>query len=96
MTAVITIVTILVTSVLFRGMLGRLSILVGVLVGYGAAWVQGQIDFTTVGQADCARFVADHGLAVDDLFTERWSLDQAVEAYKLFDGQTSGKAVFDI
>lgn len=51
LTAVITIVTILLTSVLFRGMLGRLSILIGVLVGYGAAWIQGQIDFSTVAEA---------------------------------------------
>ena len=65
LTAVITIVTILVTSVLFRGMLGRLSILVGVLVGYGAAWVQGQIDFTTVGQADWVGLPEFHAPAFD-------------------------------
>jgi threonine dehydrogenase-like Zn-dependent dehydrogenase len=57
--------------------------------------IMGSWTFSTVGQADCARFIADRGLAVDELFTERWSLDQAVDAYKLFDTQTSGKAVFD-
>ena len=56
--------------------------------------ILGSWTFSTVGQADCARFVADRGLAVDELFTERWSLDQATEAYRLFDGQASGKAVF--
>jgi threonine dehydrogenase-like Zn-dependent dehydrogenase len=57
--------------------------------------IMGSWTFSTVGQGECARFVADRGLAVDDLFTEHWSLHQAVDAYKLFDAQTSGKAVFD-
>jgi (R,R)-butanediol dehydrogenase/meso-butanediol dehydrogenase/diacetyl reductase len=56
--------------------------------------IVGSWTFSTVGQAECARFVAEHGIAVDDLFTERWPLDQAVEAYQLFDQQSSGKAVF--
>jgi threonine dehydrogenase-like Zn-dependent dehydrogenase len=50
--------------------------------------------FSTVGQADCAQFVADRKIRVDDLFTDRWRLDQAEEAYKLFDTQTTGKGVF--
>lgn len=58
--------------------------------------VIGSWTFSTVGQADCARFIADRGLAVDDLFTERWTLDQAEEAYLLFDKQSSGKAVFEM
>jgi threonine dehydrogenase-like Zn-dependent dehydrogenase len=54
----------------------------------------GSWTFSTVIQADCARFVADHKIAVDHLFTDRWKLAQAEEAYKLFDRQTSGKGVF--
>jgi threonine dehydrogenase-like Zn-dependent dehydrogenase len=50
--------------------------------------------FSTVGQADCARFVAERGIDVDRLFTQRWRLDQAEEAYRLFDTQTTGKGVF--
>ena len=53
----------------------------------------GSWTFSTVGQADCARFVADRGIPVDRLFTHRWRLDQAEEAYRLFDAQTTGKAV---
>ena len=45
-------------------------------------------------QADCVRFIADHGLEVDKLFTDRWTLEQADEAYKAFDKQASGKGVF--
>ena len=48
---------------------------------------------STVGQADCARYIADRGIDVDRLFTHRWKLDQAEEAYQLFDKQTSGKGV---
>ena len=54
----------------------------------------GSWTFSTTGQAECAGFVADRKIAVDDLFTHRWRLDQAVEAYRLFDAQTSGKGVF--
>jgi len=50
--------------------------------------------FSTVGQADCARFVSDRKIPVDDLFTQRWRLEQAEEAYRLFDTQTTGKGVF--
>ena len=44
--------------------------------------------------ADCIRFIADHGLEVDRLFTDRWTFDQAEEAYKAFDKQAAGKGVF--
>jgi threonine dehydrogenase-like Zn-dependent dehydrogenase len=37
--------------------------------------------------------VADRNVAVDKLFTHRWRLDQAEEAYRLFDSQTTGKGV---
>ncbi len=53
----------------------------------------GSWTFSTIGQADCARYVADREIDIDRLFTERWKLDQAEEAYKLFDKQTSGKGV---
>jgi len=50
--------------------------------------------FSSIGQAECARFVSDRGIDVEGLFTESWRLDQAEEAYKLFDTQTTGKGVF--
>jgi threonine dehydrogenase-like Zn-dependent dehydrogenase len=37
--------------------------------------------------------VVDHNVTVDKLFTHRWRLDQAEEAYRLFDTQTAGKGV---
>ena len=56
--------------------------------------IVGSWTFSTVGQAECARFIAERGIEVDALFTHRWSLDQAAEAYRLFDTQTTGKGVF--
>ena len=56
--------------------------------------VMGSWTFSTVVQAECARFIADRKIAVDGLFTHRWQLAQAEEAYRLFDTQTSGKGVF--
>ncbi|MFE6971384.1 uracil-xanthine permease family protein [Isoptericola sp. NPDC057653] len=55
-TAVITLAAIILVTVLFKGILGRLSILVGVLVGYVAALLQGEVDFTDVKKADWLGF----------------------------------------
>ena len=54
----------------------------------------GSWTFSTVGQKECTDFVADRGIDVDKLFTHKWNLEQADEAYKLFDQQTEGKGVF--
>jgi len=53
----------------------------------------GSWTFSKQGQAECAEFVADRKVNVEKLFTHRWKLEQAEEAYKLFDTQTTGKAV---
>lgn len=53
----------------------------------------GSWTFSTVGQGECARFIADRGIEVDKLFTHRWKLEQAKEAYELFDHQSAGKGV---
>lgn len=53
----------------------------------------GSWTFSKQGQAECAEFIADRKVDVEKLFTHRWRLDQAEEAYKLFDTQTVGKGV---
>lgn len=53
----------------------------------------GSWTFSVQGQADCAEFVADFDIPVEKLFTHRWRLDQAEEAYRSFDTQTTGKGV---
>ena len=50
--------------------------------------------FSAVGQQECARFVADRKLPLKRLLTHRFRLEQADEAYRLFDTQTTGKGAF--
>ncbi|WP_077488244.1 uracil-xanthine permease family protein [Sinomonas mesophila] len=50
-TALVTLLAIILVSVLFRGILGRLSILVGVVIGYGVAVARGEVDFSKVDAA---------------------------------------------
>src|SRR5881296_2551261 len=50
--------------------------------------------FSAVGQEECARFVADRKIPLARLLTHRFRLEQADEAYRLFDTQTTGKGVF--
>jgi threonine dehydrogenase-like Zn-dependent dehydrogenase len=54
----------------------------------------GSWTFSVVGQAECTRFIAERKIPVDRVFTHQWRLDQAEEAYRLFDTQTTGKGVF--
>jgi threonine dehydrogenase-like Zn-dependent dehydrogenase len=53
----------------------------------------GSWTFSKQGQAECAEFIAERNVDVERLFTHRWRLEQAEEAYRLFDTQTTGKAV---
>jgi len=53
----------------------------------------GSWTFSAAGQRDCAQFTAERKLPVDELFTHRFAFDEADDAYKLFDTQTTGKAV---
>lgn len=56
--------------------------------------IYGSWTFSTAGLAEVADFVVERDVPMDDLITHRFRLDQAVEAYELFDGATTGKAVF--
>lgn len=47
-TALVTLGSIVLISVLFRGMIGRLSILLGVVIGYLTAVVRGEVDFSAI------------------------------------------------
>jgi (R,R)-butanediol dehydrogenase / meso-butanediol dehydrogenase / diacetyl reductase len=54
----------------------------------------GSYTVSEVGMKQCAQFIADHGVDVDKLFSDRWDLDQADQAYQEFDKQSGGKGVF--
>jgi NCS2 family nucleobase:cation symporter-2 len=51
LTAVITLAAVILCTVLFRGVLGRLSIFLGVIIGYVAAVFFGEVDFSQVAGA---------------------------------------------
>jgi len=55
----------------------------------------GSWTFSAMGMAECARFVADSRIKLERIFTHRWRLDQAAEAYRVFDAQSSGKGVIE-
>ncbi|MGY5764209.1 uracil-xanthine permease family protein [Brachybacterium sp. DNPG3] len=51
-TAVVTLVAVVLCTALFKGLLGRISVLLGVIVGYVFAVIRGEVDFTGVKEAD--------------------------------------------
>ncbi len=51
LTAVVTLAAVVISAVLFKGILGRLSIFIGVIVGYIAALIQGEVAFDEVATA---------------------------------------------
>lgn len=56
--------------------------------------IYGSWTFPTVGLAECARFIDERKVAIEDLITHRYKLDQAVEAFEEFDRGSTGKCVF--
>ncbi|HJB09407.1 MAG TPA: NCS2 family nucleobase:cation symporter [Candidatus Brachybacterium merdavium] len=50
-TATVTLFAVVLCTALFKGMLGRVSVLLGVLVGYGVAVLRGEVDFAPVAEA---------------------------------------------
>lgn len=50
-TATVTLFAVVLCTALFKGMLGRISVLLGVLIGYGVAVLRGEVVFTPVGEA---------------------------------------------
>jgi threonine dehydrogenase-like Zn-dependent dehydrogenase len=56
--------------------------------------VFGSWTFSVSGLAECAEFAARRNVAVDRIFTGRWRLEEAEEAYRVADAQNGGKGVF--
>lgn len=50
-TALVTLFAVVLCTALFRGILGRISVLLGVIVGYAFAAVRGEVDFSRVAAA---------------------------------------------
>lgn len=53
--------------------------------------IYGSWTMSTVGLAEVAGYVVDHDIPLKEIFTHRWSLDQAPAAYELFDAGQTGK-----
>lgn len=51
LTTFLTVLAVVIATVAFKGLLGRLSILVGLVAGYLVALLQGQVDFSAVSEA---------------------------------------------
>ncbi|MDF0753261.1 uracil-xanthine permease family protein [Gardnerella greenwoodii] len=64
-TALVTLVAVMLIAVIFRGLLGRLNILLGVLVGYAYACWRGQVDFSQIENASWIGFPKFHTPQVD-------------------------------
>ena len=54
----------------------------------------GSWTFSAMGMQECAEFIAETGIALERIFSDRWRIEQADEAYQSFDTQTTGKGVF--
>ena len=80
-------------TVCFVGAGGQVTIDVGPDLMQRQLTVFGSWTFSTVGQAECARFAVDRNVAVDRIFTHRWTREDAAQAYRVADNQTSGKGV---
>jgi threonine dehydrogenase-like Zn-dependent dehydrogenase len=53
----------------------------------------GSWTFSKSGQDECARFIAEHKVPVEQLITHRFELADAAAAYQQFDKQTMGKGM---
>lgn len=58
--------------------------------------IYGSWTFSTHGLAECARFIADRKVGLQRIITHRFTLEQANEAFRTFEGGTTGKCVFAV
>src|SRR5256885_8169099 len=54
----------------------------------------GSWTFSAMGMQECAEFIAKKKIPLERIFSHRWRLEQAGEAYRGFDQQASGKGGF--
>jgi threonine dehydrogenase-like Zn-dependent dehydrogenase len=55
--------------------------------------LMGSWTFSTHIQDDCTRFIAERGVPLDKIITDRWPMSRAEEAYTKFDKQQMGKGM---
>ncbi|MBL3698851.1 uracil-xanthine permease family protein [Leucobacter luti] len=69
-----TLIAILLITVLFRGLIGRLSIVLGMAVGYAIAFFAGLVDFSAVGDAAWVGLPAFHAVGNPFADPSLWGL----------------------
>lgn len=80
-------------TVVFVGMGGHLNVNITDHLIRKQVNLKGLWTFSRAELAACAEFVVHNKVDVTKVFSHRWQLDQADEAYRLFDRQHSRKAV---
>lgn len=58
--------------------------------------IYGSWTFSTVGLAECAQFIVDRDVRLQRIITHRFTLNQADEAFRVFEAGATGKCVFAI
>ena len=76
------------------GVGGELRVEVSPDVIFRQLSIVGHWTFSKTIQADCADFIAERDIDLDRIFTHQWDINQAAEAYSLFDEGNTGKGVF--
>ena len=51
--------------------------------------------FSMASYSDEVEFLLRHPIPLDEIITHRFKLEQAVEAFSLFDSGASGKVIFE-
>ena len=78
----------------YLGVGGPATIDVGRDIIFKVATIYGSWTFSKSELIEIARFMVDARVPLKQLITHRYSLDQAEEAFRSFDGATTGKCVF--
>ena len=80
----------------YVGIGGPASIDINQDVIFKVAEIYGSWTFSKAELLEISRFMIDAKVPLENLITHRFALDQAVEAFQLFDGATTGKCVFEM
>lgn len=80
--------------VCFVGEGGTVTLNVSPQVIHRHLTIYGSWTFSTVGLEETANYIVDRKVPLKDLITHRYSIDQAEEAFQVFDEGRTGKPVF--
>ena len=83
-------------TVCFLGEGGKITLDVSKDINRKQLTLIGSWTFSSFGQMECARYIADRSINLSQIFTDYYTLDEAKVAYEKFDmGSLVGKGVFE-